>query len=97
MPLYFLDSSGTLSSFTSSIHFAHFKGFPTHSSPTMHFFTLVSVAILGLNVLAYPKFTRDEVMRAIRRSTHCNDRQRAREFVIPPLPADTSSKKIPGE
>ena len=63
----------------------------------MQFSTLVTIAVLVSNVLAYPKFTRDEIMRAVRRSTQCNDQQTAREFVIPPPPADTSSKKIPGE
>ena len=63
----------------------------------MQFSTLVSIAVLANSVLAYPSFSRDEMMAAIRRSTQCNDEQTARLFVIPPPPTDTSSKKIPGK
>lgn len=69
----------------------------------MHFSTLVSTAVLASSVLAFPSIKPEDMARAIARSMdedisskNCKDKQTARKFVIPPLPADTSSKKIPG-
>jgi hypothetical protein len=63
----------------------------------MKFSTAITAAIMASGVLAFPKFTPEEMRRAVDNLKSCKaGHQEGRLFVIPPAPADTSSKKIPG-
>jgi hypothetical protein len=61
----------------------------------MFFSSFITLAVLASSTLAFPSFSMEEIKRAAERQ-RCNDKQQARLFVIPPPPASTASKKIPG-